>query len=395
MNTKENQTNNVVAKDATNEQTVIVRQSDLEAMLHSVKEQFDRERRESRKSFNLTGEQKEKRLESLQTKSLFYKSLLYRDFQTLADISDSRAKALNEGNNSQGGFLVPQEFEADVIRYNNDYGKIRANSTILVMTAAVRKLNELVSEPTVEIVGEAAAITDSTPTFAEPVLTAKKYVGSVIRSVEIDEDAEINLERFLAERLGIAFAEKEQNEFINGTTSGSEGLRQVSGVSTVVMPNGNTNGQGINWDHLRDMISKAQSVNLEDAEKGKFYMHSDVWGQLEKSKAAGDGNYFNNVSNAPIAGIPRMAWGHEVVLVNQMPGLVGLTASTKFVMFANLKNHAYIGERTGMRIDVLTEGTVNNTNLAGTVQMAIRAYKRTAFTTALKSGIVWLVTSAS
>jgi len=249
------------------------------------------------------------------------------------------------------------------------------------------------TEPVVYIVGEAVAITPSDPVFGEPVLTPKKYAGITLFSSELYEDSEVDLTSLLAERYARQFAKAEQTEFINGSTSGSEGLRKVSGVTTVGMTAGNTTGSAVSFDNMADLLASVEAIDLLDAQNGKFYMHSGFYNILRKSKAALSSEYYMPV--APTQEDPAKAWGREIVVLNEMPAPSAVSASTKFILFGDLKKHAFIGDRRGITTKVLEEGTVGGVSLAETDQMGLRMTKRTAFVTALQNGLAWLVSSPS
>lgn len=388
----------LIAKEQEIEQSEVItfKKADLEAALEAKLSAVNEELKEVKKSFNLSGEAKEakeKALEGAEKEAAFIRALVRDDVSELKAMHAERAKALNETTGSQGAFLVPEEFETSVLRYMDEFSQIRRNATVLSMGTDVKRLNSLITDPTVAIVGEASVISDSTPVFGEPVLTAKKYGGIVVMSSEVDEDAEVNLRSLMAERFGRQMAKAEQVEFISGATSGSQGLRVVSGVSTVTMGAGNTTGLNLSWDDLRDLITKIEEIDIMESMDGKFYMSPTFWNAVVQSKASGDGNYFNMFNSVPTRDNPLQAWGREVVLLNEMPTTA--SASTKFALYSDLKRHAFIGDRRGIRADILREGTVNSISLAETDQIGLRVTKRTAFTTALQNGLAWLVTSAS
>lgn len=300
-------------------------------------------------------------------------------------------KTLNEGTGSAGGFLVPEEFEREVVRYMHDYNQIRSLASVVPMSSDVKRLNTLATDPTVYIVNENSTITASDPVFGEPVLTAKKYAGVTSWTTELEEDNEVeNMVGLLAERFAMKIAEKEQQEFISGTTSGSEGFLTVSGVTNVIMPVTKTAFSDITWDNLADMLVKLEELNTNEAQNAVFFMHPTVFNYLRKAKSTTN-EYI--VLPAPQNGVVGQAWGRPIVLVKEMPSTSA--PSTKFVALSYWRNHAFIGDRRGITVRVSDQGVVGTISAIEKDVKLLQITKRTAFTTALQNGIVTLQTAAA
>lgn len=320
----------------------------------------------------------------------FLNAMKEGDVSYLKSSSDTRAKALNESTGNQGGFLVPEEFERGIVMYMDEFNTIRRNATVLPMSSDVKRLNELTSRVQVFVEGELATATYSEPTFGEPVLTARRYTGLTSMSEELLADSEIalidNLQRQFAQEMGLT----EENQFVNGTFSGGEGLLEVAGTTPVPLAGTATTFSALTWDDLAAMEVALFNVSELESRTAKFYMSMDVYNILRTKKSTGDGNYFN-LPTVPSDADPARAWGHQIEVTNRFPRTTA--TGTKFVVFSDLRNHAFIGDRAGLRIDSFNSGTVNSTNLITQYARALRAVKRTAFTTALESGIVTLATN--
>jgi len=370
------------------------------------------------KKFELTGS-KSAELELFETKKRskmvdFFNAMARRDKGELAKISEDRrakefrtilnsnatieekqlmAKALNEGTGSAGGYLVPEEFEREVLRLMNDYSAIRQDATKVTMTTDVRRLNDLITNPTVRQPGELGVITGSQPVFAEPVLTAIKYIGTSGWSTEVAEDEENNLIRAVQEAYAEEFAQAEEVNFVESAVSGSQGLLTVSGVTSTDLISGSTFAS-ITWDDLAAMQSKmAQDVSNVSAQKGTFYMSPYVYNILRTQKTT-DNAYI--LPPVPTLDAPAMAWGHPIKLVQSFPS--STATGTKFVVFTELKKTGYIGDRTGMTVKIFDTGTYidsdgSEVNLLSQDAEAIRIRKRTAWCTRLQTGIVTLATN--
>ncbi|HOU26521.1 MAG TPA: phage major capsid protein [Paludibacteraceae bacterium] len=348
------------------------------------------------KKFELTGN-KEDEVKLVETKKRnetveFLNAWSNRDVKSLKKMHESRAKALNEGTGSAGGYLVPEEFERTIERLMNDYSVIRQNATRIPMSTDVKRLNSLTGNPTVHIVGELTTITGSQNTFAEPVLTAKKYACITDWSNEVFEDSEVSLIQQIQETIAEEMAQAEENEFINGTTSGSEGLMVVSGVTGNSLISGTTFAN-ITFDDLSAMIVSLENVSNVSNRSAAFYMSPYVYGQLRIKKGT-DNHYI--LPPVPSSDMPASAFGKPIYTCLSMPS--STATGTKFVFYTDLRKTAVIGDRRGMTVKVFDSGSVTESdgttrNLITQDAEALRVTKRTAFCTRLQTGIVTLATN--
>lgn len=325
-----------------------------------------------------------------------FNALLEGDSNTAREISresasnEARKKALTEGAAS-GSYLVPEEFEAKVYAALDDHSQIRRYATVVPMSSDVKRLNSLSTKPTAYKVSEIANITSSQATFAEPVLTAEKYMAAGEMSSEILEDGEVDLINILARVYGERIAYAEQNSFINSVVSGSEGLLTVSGVTATTLATG-TSYAFVDYDDLATLQANIFAFSPSEAGTLQFIMGFGAYNTLRTSKSSGNGNYFV-MPAAPTAETPATAWGRPIIV---LPQVADTTAtSTKFVIATDLANHFVIGDRTGLTIKVAEEGTLNSVNLLQQDAKALVMRKRTAQVCVLPAGIATLATFTS
>lgn len=368
---------------------------EMKAMIADVKTSFETLLDDRQKKFALTqSEEAKKELDKankLGKTVKFLNALVSNDRRSLKTIHGERAKTMNEGTGSAGGYLVPVEFEQLIVKFMSPYNAIRRNSTVIPMGSKTKELTALSGEPTVTVENELTAPTPSGLTFGKPVLTAKKYICIADWSMEVAEDSAFDMVSLVAERIARAVSKKEEEQFINGVASGSEGLLKVTGVTAKALISG-TAFTSITWEDLAAMIVALSEVDEAEAETGKFYMSMSVYNVLRTLKASTAGTFFLPI--APSQQAPAIAWGKEIEITNQMPKVSETAVSTKFVVFGDLSKHAFIGDRTGIKMKVLSEGTVGSVNLGEQDAEALRVTKRTAFVVANPSGIVTLATNA-
>lgn len=320
----------------------------------------------------------------------FLNALKNEDWNYVREQSAQRAKALNETTANAGGYLVPEEFERMLNSAYDEYSEIRRDATVLSMSSDVKRLNELTAKVSVAKKGELVAIVDTVPTFGESVLTAEKYTASTTLSEELIEDSEIDIVSEIARMFGEQIAYAEQNSFVNSAVSGSEGLLQVAGVTAISLITGTTFAE-LSFDDLAAMQKSLFTYNKAEAMRGKFYMSMTAYNALRTSKASTSGNYFY-MPAVPTQEAPATAWGRPIVVLNEFPTTTA--TATKFVVYADLKKHFFIGDRRGIRIKVNTSGTSasgHNLNIQDAREMVVT--KRTAQATSLEAGIITLATN--
>lgn len=138
-------------------------------------------------------------------------------------------KALNEGINEQGGSLVPPEFDNMLIRLLERFGVFRQFTRMNQMAGDIKMVPRRTGGITASWVGEGAAITDTTPTYDNVQLVAKKLAARVIMSSEIAEDSAISIADQLAFEIGTAFALSEDQAAFLG--DGSPTFGSVMGIA--------------------------------------------------------------------------------------------------------------------------------------------------------------------
>lgn len=134
--------------------------------------------------------------------------------------------ALQIGTNSEGGYLVPEEFETQLVVALQRFNFMRQVGTV-IRTNSDRNIPVETSSGSATWMAEEAAYTESDAAFGRVVLGAHK-LGRIIRvSEELVEDAFFDLEAYIADNYGRTFGVAEETAFLVGTGAGSN---QPAGV---------------------------------------------------------------------------------------------------------------------------------------------------------------------
>lgn len=125
--------------------------------------------------------------------------------------------------NSQGGFLVPPQFESDLIDLREQFGTVRKLFKNRGMTSDSLSVPRRTGGLTAYFVSDAEAITESTKSWDLVNLNAKK-IGVLSKvSSELGEDAVINVADDLAGEISYAFTELEDGCGLIGDASTTYG----------------------------------------------------------------------------------------------------------------------------------------------------------------------------
>ena len=133
---------------------------------------------------------------------------------------------LEEGDDSQGGYLVPTEFlatllekaqEASIVRSRAQFIPMATNSVSIPYIAESSRASSLYGGIVIYHPAEAAEKTASKPLFGKLTLTLKKLIGLIYASDELLEDSPISIEPLISRLFTSAIAFTEDEEFVNGT----------------------------------------------------------------------------------------------------------------------------------------------------------------------------------
>ena len=124
--------------------------------------------------------------------------------------------ALQIGTDTEGGFLVPDEFENKLIQALEEENVFRSLATVIRTSHGDRKI------PVVQTKGEAAWLEEealypeSDDTFGQVYLGAHKLGTLVKVSEELLNDSAFDLESFISRQFASRIGTKEEDAFING-----------------------------------------------------------------------------------------------------------------------------------------------------------------------------------
>lgn len=333
--------------------------------------------------------------------ALFIKLAFKNDMDGFQEHFAEHTKAMNEGTGSAGGFLVPEEFRAGVMRIAETAGLARAHALRMPMKRDKLNFNTETSSVAVTFPGENTAGTATQPVLARTTLDSETAVGLTAFSNELLADADIDTFNYVSMLFGEALAVREDLEMFVGTGSPFNGILINAAVTTLVMAGGNVAFTDLDADDLSDMISNVKSSVLPTS---AYYMHRQIWNIVRKLKDS-TGAYIaqigtnqpviigRDVASAPVS--VGTIWGFQVFLTDQLPDLADSAISTEFLVFGSLSKGFAFGDRQQMTLQMSQDATIGADKLFEQNMSALRVTERIALSVALGAAMVTLKTAAA
>lgn len=249
---------------------------------------------------------------------------------------------LSEGVDADGGYLVPEEFERDIVMQLEEENVVRSLAKVIT-TQHERKIPVANGHSVAQWTAENAAYTESNPTFGQKQLDAFKLTDLCRVSVELLQDSAFDIEDYLMKEFARAFGIAEEEAFCIGT-----GTNQPTGIFTA---NGGTVGvtaasaTAITADELISLVYALKSPYRRNA---KFLLNDATVSAIRKLKDQ-NGAYLWQPSIQ--AGQPDRLLGYELYTSPYVPAVA---AGALTVAFGDFKNY-WIGDRAGRTVQRLNE----------------------------------------
>lgn len=248
--------------------------------------------------------------------------------------------ALQIGTDSEGGYIVPEEFDAMLVEGLQDINDFR-NYVSVVTTGGDRNIPIENTLGTATWTAEEAAYTESDAAFGRVILGAHK-LGTIIKvSEELLQDSLFDLQSYLAGNFAKRFGLAEEAAIVSGDGSGKPtGL--TAGASAGVTAAG---AAAITSDEVIDMY---HALGRPYRGGARWVMKDSTVKLVRKLKDA-DNQYLWQPGLQ--AGQPDMLLGRELVTSDGMPAA---TTGNISVLFGDLSYYT-LAERSGRVFQRLNE----------------------------------------
>jgi len=187
------------------------------------------------------------------------------------------SNVLQEGVDSDGGYLVPEEYDHRLIDVLEEENIMRRLGTKIV-TSGQHKINIAASKPAAAWIEEGGTLTFGDATFDQIYLDAHKLHVAIKVTEELLYDSAFNLENYIITMFGKALANAEEDAFLNGDGTGKPtGIFAATGGGNVQ----NSLTAALKSDDLLDFVYGLKRPYRKNA---SFIMNDATLASIRKLK---------------------------------------------------------------------------------------------------------------
>ena len=187
------------------------------------------------------------------------------------------SNVLQEGVDTDGGYLVPEEYDSRLIDVLNEECIMR-NLGTKITTSGERKINIAATKPAASWIEEGGALSFGDATFDQIIMDAYKLHVAIKVTEELLYDSAFNLESYIIQQFGKAIANAEEDAFLNG-----DGNHKPTGLLTTAQTGVTTSGASITADDLIELIYKLKRPYRKSA---AFIVNDQTLAAIRKLKDA-------------------------------------------------------------------------------------------------------------
>ena len=263
------------------------------------------------------------------------------------------SKAMSIGSNPDGGYLVPQETEAEIGRLLSKASPMRQIADVRQVSSSIYKKPFATAGAAAGWVGETAARPQTnSPTLAELQFPAMELYAMPAATQALLDESAVNLDEWIAREVETVFAEQESEAFITGNgTNKPKGFMDYAKVANSAWVWGSTGyiATGVAGgfaasnpsDKLVDVI---YALKAGYRQNGRWILNRSAQAAIRKFKDA-QGNYLwqpaaTADSNASLLSFP-------VVESEYMPDIA---TDAHAIAFGDFKRGYLIVDRVGVRM---------------------------------------------
>lgn len=252
--------------------------------------------------------------------------------------------ALQEGTDSEGGYLVPDEYERTLVETLEEENIFRQLAKIIQTSSGDRKIPVVATKGTASWIDEEGAYTESDDSFGQVSIGAYK-LGTMIKvSEELLNDSVFDLESYISREFARRIGAKEEEAFFTGDGSGKPlGILAASGGAETGITA--ASATAITADELIDLFYSLKAPYRRNAE----WLLNDSTIKAVRKLKDGSGQYLWQPSLT--AGTPDLLLGRPVRTSAYMPAVA---AGAKTIAFGDF-SYYWIADRQGRSFKRLNE----------------------------------------
>lgn len=235
-------------------------------------------------------------------------------------ISYDVQNALSIGTDSEGGYLVPDEYEKKLVEALQDEVFFRSLATVIRTSSGDRKIPIVTSKGEAAWIDEGGQFPESDDSFGQTSIGAYKLATMIKVSDELLNDSVFNIEQYISKEFGRRIGTKEEEAFFIGDDQGKPvGLFNAAGGAETGVTAASTS---ITFDDVMDLY---YSLRAPYRNKASWLLNDSTVKALRKLKDS-NGNYIwqpsvregepDRILNRPYRTsiyVPELAEGNRVM----------------------------------------------------------------------------------
>ena len=252
--------------------------------------------------------------------------------------------ALEVGTDSEGGYLVPDEFERTLTEVLEEENIFRGLANVITTSSGDRKIPVVASKGTASWVDEEGEIPDTDDAFNQVSIGAYKLATLIKVSEELLNDSVFNLQSYIAKEFGRRIGAKEEEAFFTGDGTGKPTgiFNTLNGAQLGVTA---ASATAITADEIMDLFYSLKSPYRK---KAIFVMNDATVKAIRKLKD-GNGQYLWQPSIT--AGTPDTILNRPVKTSAYVPTI---EAAAKTIAFGDF-GYYWVADRQGRSFKRLNE----------------------------------------
>ena len=259
-------------------------------------------------------------------------------------VSHEVFNALQIGTDSEGGFLVPDEYERTLVDTLQEENIFRRLAHVISTESGDRKIPVVASKGTASWIDEEAAYPESDDSFGQVSIGAHKLATMIKISEELLNDSVFDMPSYIAREFARRIGAAEEEAFFTGDGTGKPLgiLAATGGAQTGVTA---ASATAITMDEVIDLFYSLRSPYRKRA---VFLVNDSTVKAIRKLKN-GNGDYLWQPSVT--VGSPDMLLGRPVYTSAYMPTIA---ASAKSILFGDM-GYYWVADREGRSFKRLNE----------------------------------------
>jgi HK97 family phage major capsid protein len=260
-------------------------------------------------------------------------------------------KAMTEGTNSQGGYLVRPQIERQIVLARESDNILRALCSKLNVTTNAIQLDQLGLTTTAGWVAELASKPESTGmTLASVTANVFTAAGLATISNQLLADANPAVDQLAVADLTKRLVALEETAFIAGTGTGQPyGILNTPGIGATALT-------ATDVPTLLDTVLDAiAAIETAHGAPSAILMHPRTWTRILKTRDA-QGAFYIDPNGGPqdprtgLRGPQKVLWGVPVYTTNRIPTNLGGGTNESRVIVGDFRE-ALILDRQGITVD--------------------------------------------